>query len=446
MNNPIHRDFDFAGKVIGLAMKVHRALGPGFLESVYANALEIELRVAGISFEREKKLQVFYRGEIVGDFACDFFLDGLVLEIKAVTALVAAHEVQLVNYLSATGIEHGLLLNFGGQSLEFKKKFRTYRTTEPDRINKNNRISEEPESFEASISTCHPPHSDTPCFPALPNSVNPVNSVKTSAPHSVQKAFTLLELLVAIAVLAILVVMMMGLVSSASSLWRQSENRADAYREARAALMIMAGDLGSALSGATNTNHFVFGDAAGALLASGSPVHDSNRQAVFFLTSLPATAQDPAENKSDVCQAGYFVAFDRTAMSSNLPGGLPSLNLYRYFVSSDETFRRLAANPVGNIFTNNLIPPAASVELLARNIREFRVTPLMVTTSTPARYTNFLPSTNRPLPDAVEITLTAVNQEAARRFTAKNDWINGAPGLTNQQQTFTTRIRLNRPD
>jgi GxxExxY protein len=115
-------------KIIGCAMKVHRTLGPGFLESVYQNALAHELRKAGLRVECEKPIQVTYDGIVVGDFAADMLVEGAVMvENKAVQALAPAHEVQLVNYLTATGIEIGLLLNFGAEKLEFKRKHRTYR-------------------------------------------------------------------------------------------------------------------------------------------------------------------------------------------------------------------------------------------------------------------------------------------------------------------------------
>ena len=109
-------------------MAVHRALGPGFLESVYQNALGHELRKAGLKTECEKAIQVTYDGVVVGNFSADMLIeDEVLIENKAVQALVVAHEVQLVNYLTATGIETGLLLNFGAGRLEFKRKTRTYR-------------------------------------------------------------------------------------------------------------------------------------------------------------------------------------------------------------------------------------------------------------------------------------------------------------------------------
>src|SRR5213078_878610 len=117
--------YDLCGKVIGLAMKVHSAVGPGFLESVYQNALIWELRKIGFKAETERPISVQYDGQIVGAFTADVLgNDSLIVELKASQALVKAYEVQLVNYLVATGLEEALLVNFGTARLEFKKKFR----------------------------------------------------------------------------------------------------------------------------------------------------------------------------------------------------------------------------------------------------------------------------------------------------------------------------------
>ena len=118
-------EYDLAGKVIGLAMKVHSTLGAGFLESVYHKALAHELTKGGFQFESEKTLKVLYDGILVGEFVADLLVeDELIVELKAVQALATAHEVQTVNYLVATGKDIGLLINFGAERLEFKKKFR----------------------------------------------------------------------------------------------------------------------------------------------------------------------------------------------------------------------------------------------------------------------------------------------------------------------------------
>jgi GxxExxY protein len=118
-------EYDLAGQVIGLAMRVHSKLGPGFLGSVYQNALIYELRKSGFTVEAEVRLSVKYDEIIVGDFVADLLVNRLLLvENKSVLTLVVAHEVQLVNYLTTTGLDEGLLLNFGAARLEFKKKFR----------------------------------------------------------------------------------------------------------------------------------------------------------------------------------------------------------------------------------------------------------------------------------------------------------------------------------
>jgi len=114
--------------IIGCAMKVHKTLGPGYLESVYEKALAHELHKAGLGVECQKPIGVLYDGVVVGDFIADMLVEGrVIVENKAIQALAQAHEVQLVNYLTTTGIEIGLLLNFGAPSLQFKRKYRTYR-------------------------------------------------------------------------------------------------------------------------------------------------------------------------------------------------------------------------------------------------------------------------------------------------------------------------------
>ncbi|HTQ52419.1 MAG TPA: GxxExxY protein [Candidatus Acidoferrales bacterium] len=117
--------YELAGKVIGLAMKIHSDLGAGFLASIYHNALAHELRKVGMRFESEKQLEVFYDGILVGEFSADFLIENeLIVELISVQNLSPAHEVQTVDYLAATGKDVGLLINFGGERLEFKKKFR----------------------------------------------------------------------------------------------------------------------------------------------------------------------------------------------------------------------------------------------------------------------------------------------------------------------------------
>ena len=106
-------------------MKVHRILGPGFLESVYLKALVHELRRAGFSAEIAQRITVRYENVIVGEFTADLVVnDELLCELKAINCLSKADEVQLVNYLAATNRDLGLLINFGAASLQFKRKYR----------------------------------------------------------------------------------------------------------------------------------------------------------------------------------------------------------------------------------------------------------------------------------------------------------------------------------
>ena len=121
----LDKDHAITEIVIGLAMKVHGALGPGFLESVYVNALIHELRRAGVSAEPNQRFTVRYENVIVGEFVADLIVNDTVLcELKAINSLSKADEVQLVNYLTATNRDFGLLINFGAPSLQFKRKHR----------------------------------------------------------------------------------------------------------------------------------------------------------------------------------------------------------------------------------------------------------------------------------------------------------------------------------
>ena len=114
-------------QVIGCAFKVHNVLGFGFLEKVYENALRIELEKLGMRVLQQEKLNVWYEGQLVGDYTPDLWLpDKLIIEVKSVQNLAKEHEVKLIHYLAATKIDDGLLINFG-QTVEVKRKFREYR-------------------------------------------------------------------------------------------------------------------------------------------------------------------------------------------------------------------------------------------------------------------------------------------------------------------------------
>ncbi|MEM9345206.1 MAG: GxxExxY protein [Planctomycetota bacterium] len=123
-------DEELTGQIIACAFAVHNSLGAGFLESVYQKALAIELAKHDLSGVMEKKVPVYYEGEMVGDFRADLVIeDRVIVEIKAINQLAKAHEVQLVNYLVATNVPIGLLINFGTRSVEIKRKHRDRKST-----------------------------------------------------------------------------------------------------------------------------------------------------------------------------------------------------------------------------------------------------------------------------------------------------------------------------
>jgi len=108
--------------VIGCAFEVINELGAGFLESVYEKALLLALQQKGMSVISQHPVKVLFRGKCVGDFYADIFVeDKVIVELKAVKAIAPEHQAQIINYLNATGIEVGLLINFGNPKLEYKR-------------------------------------------------------------------------------------------------------------------------------------------------------------------------------------------------------------------------------------------------------------------------------------------------------------------------------------
>lgn len=118
-------------KIRECAYKVRLDFSPGYLESVYQNALLIQLREAGLRAEKEKELTLFYHGHIIGEFRADILVEGrIILELKAVSELKSVHEMQLVNYLKVTNLDAGILINYGAESYRFIPKFRTVKLLE----------------------------------------------------------------------------------------------------------------------------------------------------------------------------------------------------------------------------------------------------------------------------------------------------------------------------
>ena len=113
---------ELTSKIIGCAMTVHKTLGNGFQEVIYQRALQIEMRLAGISFTREHEMPIFYREEHIGTRRVDFLVEGIIsVELKAISKLEDVHLAQAINYLEAYNLEIGLLINLGETSLNFKR-------------------------------------------------------------------------------------------------------------------------------------------------------------------------------------------------------------------------------------------------------------------------------------------------------------------------------------
>ena len=116
------RHSELTGKIIGAFFQVQKELGFGFSEKVYEGALEVLLLEMGFQVARQQDINVYYHGKAVGEYKADLIVNGLVLlELKSVDKLIDAHSAQLLNYLKATEIEVGLLLNFGREA-EFRRK------------------------------------------------------------------------------------------------------------------------------------------------------------------------------------------------------------------------------------------------------------------------------------------------------------------------------------
>jgi len=118
---------DLTYKIIGAAQEVHKELGPGFLESVYQNALVLEFTQQHIPFQQESEIDIFYKGvkldkKFFADFIC---YDKIIVELKALNKLSGDHQAQVLNYLKAANFKLGLLLNFGESSLKVKRLIST---------------------------------------------------------------------------------------------------------------------------------------------------------------------------------------------------------------------------------------------------------------------------------------------------------------------------------
>lgn len=122
MINEQYKYSELTSKIIRCAMNVHSALGNGFQEVIYQRALEIEMGLENISFNREFEMPIFYRQQRIGTRRVDFLVEGIIsVELKAMIKIEDVHFAQAINYLEAYNLEIGLLINFGERSLNFKR-------------------------------------------------------------------------------------------------------------------------------------------------------------------------------------------------------------------------------------------------------------------------------------------------------------------------------------
>jgi GxxExxY protein len=113
---------DITQKIIGAAMEVHKTLGNGFQEVIYQRALEIEMNNLGLNYIREYEMDIYYKKQRIGGRRVDFFVENCIMvELKALIQMEDVHLAQAMNYLEAYNVEIGLLINFGGKSLQFKR-------------------------------------------------------------------------------------------------------------------------------------------------------------------------------------------------------------------------------------------------------------------------------------------------------------------------------------
>ena len=255
------------------------------------------------------------------------------------------------------------------------------------------------------------------------------------------RGFTLLELLVAMSVLSLLLILLLSMVSTASRLWKSNENRVDSYREARAAVNLIANDL-TAIYPSSNINFFFTQDDHLPVTPVGV---DKMNGSIFFLSAVPADAQNLSANKSDLCTVGYFLGYDKTSLTGN---GKKSYNLYRYFRSSDDTFKAIAASDLLANVKVDTSPTSADCEVLAKNITGFKITPYTIPPPTTGGGTpnpvKFIKSQETPLPDIIDISVTAISNDLAKRFGDDAGAWENSHSITRKQndRTFKARIFL----
>ncbi len=268
-------------------------------------------------------------------------------------------------------------------------------------------------------------------------------------------AFTLVELVISMSILSLLAVMLFSILSAVSTLWQDNEARVDGFREARAALNLMAREVSQAFRDPDAKLPVMVINPSQAQVSQPAAVETNAvwGHRLFVLSTLSGETQEDGERRSDLCALGYYLAFtrDSTAFSPNAAGaGDSSYKLYRHFRSSDPTFAALQTpfDP-RNVFMPS--PTASGDEVLARNITRFEITAFKRKRD-PATG-EFLgmervnaaggswPVTERPA--MIQFELTALNTETAAKLATQADWTqHDSPLQTRQSHRFITRVEF----
>lgn len=250
--------------------------------------------------------------------------------------------------------------------------------------------------------------------------------------------------------LALLLTLLLPIVNGATKLWRINENRVDSFREARAALNLIASDLSSICAAPNKKLFYSQNDNQPSTPTTIEKMDGS----IFFLSSLPVEFQDPTSNRSDLCTIGYFLGFNKTSLVGANDKGKPSYNLYRYFRNSDPTFLALSDGNLLKDVVPDTSATAAETEVVAKNITSFTVSPYTIPSYDAGNAganrspKKFQKSDQTPFPDMLEVTIKSISNEAAKRFDGKKSQWEDPSSLTRRQdeRIFTTRVYLSSAD
>lgn len=270
-----------------------------------------------------------------------------------------------------------------------------------------------------------------------------------------QRGFTLIELLVATTVLSLMLLFLFSVFDQTTKAWQAGERKIDAFREARAALFMIRRDLLGAMI--DDQSPMVFDRLGETIGFSGALAPAEVGSNLFFLTRLPPAVQG-ANNASNLCTVGYYIAWMRSAAGADQAANF-SFNLIRYFIPSGQpgnnngtianllAFLNAGANPAnaGNLFPRVGSSVAPENEVLARNITRFELTPIIENGATLQRAT---PGTLTERPRLVEITLEVINNATAAKLgDTQAAWSGNNPVaqrlIAANKQTFRARLALN---